>query len=67
MERKYLEFKGPRVVFYRPATLEQLLHLKDLHPTAKIIAGNTEVGESEMVLLLFGELYLTVGVILTVA
>ncbi|KAK8381248.1 hypothetical protein O3P69_008249 [Scylla paramamosain] len=44
LERERLEFKGPRVVFHRPATLEQLLHLKDLHPTAKIIGGNTEVG-----------------------
>ncbi|XP_045109509.1 xanthine dehydrogenase/oxidase-like isoform X2 [Portunus trituberculatus] len=44
LERESLEFKGPRVVFHRPATLEQLLHLKDLHPTAKIIGGNTEVG-----------------------
>lgn len=44
LERERLEFKGARVVFHRPATLEQLLHLKDLHPTAKIIGGNTEVG-----------------------
>lgn len=44
LEREYLELKGPRVTFYRPATLDQLLHLKDLHPSAKIITGNTEVG-----------------------
>lgn len=44
LHREYLEFRGPSVVFYRPVTLTQLLHLKDLHPTARLITGNTEVG-----------------------
>ncbi|XP_064080821.1 xanthine dehydrogenase/oxidase-like [Macrobrachium nipponense] len=39
-----LEFSGPRVKFYRPLTLSRLLQLKSLHPEAKIIVGNTEVG-----------------------
>lgn len=38
-------FKGPRLTFYRPTTLKELLRLKKLHPEAKIVIGNTEVGK----------------------
>ncbi|KAG7154629.1 Xanthine dehydrogenase/oxidase-like 2 [Homarus americanus] len=44
LDNQYLELRGPRVTFYRPTSLSQLLHLKTLHPAAKIIVGNTEVG-----------------------
>ncbi|KAJ1982432.1 hypothetical protein H4R34_001725 [Dimargaris verticillata] len=32
------------LVFYRPATLAQLLEIKHRHPTCKLLSGNTEVG-----------------------
>ncbi|XP_068222819.1 xanthine dehydrogenase/oxidase [Palaemon carinicauda] len=44
LQTSYLQFHGPRVRFYRPSSLSQLLQLKSLHPAAKIIVGNTEVG-----------------------
>eukprot|EP00057_Strongylocentrotus_purpuratus_P024304 XP_011678778.1 PREDICTED: xanthine dehydrogenase/oxidase [Strongylocentrotus purpuratus] len=39
-----LTFKGPRVTWHRPLTLNELLDLKTKHPTAKLIGGNTEIG-----------------------
>ncbi|KAK8737718.1 hypothetical protein OTU49_004207 [Cherax quadricarinatus] len=44
LDKQYLEVRGPRVIFYRPVSLSQLLELKNLYPDAKIIVGNTEVG-----------------------
>lgn len=44
LQTSYVEFHGPRVSFYRPSSLSQLLQLKSRHPAAKIIVGNTEVG-----------------------
>ncbi|XP_046388161.1 xanthine dehydrogenase [Ischnura elegans] len=44
LDQQYLLVKGPRVSWYRPTTLEQLLLLKRNHPQARIIVGNTEVG-----------------------
>ncbi|XP_071454952.1 xanthine dehydrogenase isoform X2 [Hetaerina americana] len=44
LDHQYLAIKGPRVTWYRPTTLDQLLLLKHNHPQAKIIVGNTEVG-----------------------
>ncbi|XP_058982542.1 xanthine dehydrogenase [Musca domestica] len=39
-----LVFKGERVTWYRPSTLEELLKLKSQYPQAKLVVGNTEVG-----------------------
>lgn len=44
-DSQYLEFKGARVSYIRPVSLAQLLDLKAGHPEARIVAGNTEVGE----------------------
>ncbi|XP_076033762.1 xanthine dehydrogenase rosy [Oratosquilla oratoria] len=44
LDNQFLEIRGPRVTFYRPTTLHHLLAIKRLHPNAKIIVGNTEVG-----------------------
>ncbi|XP_060084653.1 xanthine dehydrogenase/oxidase-like [Ylistrum balloti] len=41
---QYLYYKGERSVWYRPTSLDQLLELKAVHPTARLIIGNTEVG-----------------------
>ncbi|XP_025837346.1 xanthine dehydrogenase-like isoform X1 [Agrilus planipennis] len=38
-----LEFRGPRVTWFRPISLESLLELKQRFPESKIIVGNTEV------------------------
>lgn len=43
-DEQYLVYKGNQCVWYRPTTLETLLKLKDQHPDAKIVVGNTEVG-----------------------
>lgn len=37
-------FCGPRVTWYRPTTLDDLLRVKKAYPHTKIIVGNTEVG-----------------------
>ncbi|KAK7083362.1 Alternative oxidase, mitochondrial, partial [Halocaridina rubra] len=42
LQAQNLEFRGPRVTFYRPSTLQQLLKLKALFNEARIITGNTE-------------------------
>ena len=37
-------FIGEKVTWFRPSTLDELLHLKSSHPDAKFIGGNTEIG-----------------------
>ena len=37
-------FIGEKVTWFRPSTLDELLHLKNSHPDAKFIGGNTEIG-----------------------
>ncbi|XP_054265333.1 xanthine dehydrogenase-like [Macrosteles quadrilineatus] len=44
LDSQYLMFQGPRVTWYRPTNLSDLLELKARHPVAKIINGNTEIG-----------------------
>ncbi|KAF2872915.1 xanthine dehydrogenase/oxidase [Massariosphaeria phaeospora] len=39
---KPLAFGNKRKKWYRPVTLQQLLEIKDVYPSAKIIAGSTE-------------------------
>ena len=38
------EFIGEKVTWYTPLTLNELLHLKERHPSAKLVVGNTEIG-----------------------
>ncbi|KFD65781.1 hypothetical protein M514_04735, partial [Trichuris suis] len=42
-DKEFLRFENHDCVFYRPTSLNQLLELKKIHPTAKLVAGNTEV------------------------
>ncbi|GJQ84033.1 ry [Trypoxylus dichotomus] len=44
LDDQFLHFKGTEVEWYRPNDLATLLALKEKHPDAKIIVGNTEVG-----------------------
>ena len=37
-------FKGERVTWHRPVSLQELQTIKEKHPNAKIVVGNTEVG-----------------------
>ncbi|XP_064394958.1 xanthine dehydrogenase/oxidase-like isoform X3 [Halichondria panicea] len=39
-----LAIKGPRVSWYRPLTLDQLLVLRARFPQSKLVIGNTEIG-----------------------
>ncbi|XP_064383993.1 xanthine dehydrogenase/oxidase-like isoform X2 [Halichondria panicea] len=39
-----LAIKGPRVSWYRPLTLDQLLVLRAKFPQSKLVIGNTEIG-----------------------
>ncbi len=39
-----LMFKGEDMTWYRPRGLDELLDLKSLHPEAKLVVGNTELG-----------------------
>lgn len=45
IDSQFLVLKGKRATWYRPTKLEDLLYLKSEYPHARIIVGNTEVGE----------------------
>lgn len=38
-------FKGERVMWIQPTTLNELVALKSQYPNAKLVVGNTEVGK----------------------
>ena len=40
-----LVFRSARTTWYRPTTLDELLELKQQHPDARLVVGNTEVGQ----------------------
>ena len=40
-----LVFRSARTTWYRPTTLGKLLELKHEHPDARLVVGNTEVGQ----------------------
>ncbi|XP_067841272.1 xanthine dehydrogenase/oxidase-like [Heptranchias perlo] len=42
--QKMLLFKGERVTWIQPTTLDELLNLKAKYPEARLVVGNTEVG-----------------------
>ena len=44
--RKQLRFEGERVTWIQASTLKELLDLKAQYPEAKLVVGNTEIGES---------------------
>lgn len=41
---QYLIFRGEKATWHRPTSLDTVLVLKEKHPDAKIVVGNTEVG-----------------------
>ncbi|CAH0554559.1 unnamed protein product [Brassicogethes aeneus] len=43
-DSQYLKINGPNLTWHRPTTLRDLLKLKQQHPHAKILVGNTEIG-----------------------
>jgi len=44
-EESFLTFKSDRVTWYRPTLLTDLLKLKYRYPTARLVVGNTEIGQ----------------------
>nr|KAG5712870.1 hypothetical protein BaRGS_007467 [Batillaria attramentaria] len=44
LQEQSLQFIGPRVTWYRPSSLSELLDIKKRHPDCKIVIGNTELG-----------------------
>ena len=44
-ESEELVYRGERVTWYRPTTLNSLLDLKAKYCDAKLVIGNTEIGE----------------------
>lgn len=38
-------FRGPKTLFFRPTTLEEVIAMKSAYPEAKIVVGNTEIGK----------------------
>ncbi|XP_020282076.1 xanthine dehydrogenase [Pseudomyrmex gracilis] len=44
LDDQYLIINGKNVSWYRPTNLETLLALKEKHPNAKLVIGNTEIG-----------------------
>uniref|UniRef100_A0A8C2TTF7 Xanthine dehydrogenase/oxidase n=1 Tax=Coturnix japonica TaxID=93934 RepID=A0A8C2TTF7_COTJA len=47
-EQKQVCFKGERVMWIQPATLQELVALKSQYPNAKLVVGNTEVGKKKI-------------------
>ena len=45
-DRESLRFEKGDQVWYRPGSLDELLRIKSQHPTARLIAGNTDVGNN---------------------
>ncbi|KAJ0175481.1 hypothetical protein K1T71_008640 [Dendrolimus kikuchii] len=43
-DEQYLIYRGKNSTWYRPTELSTMLTLKEQHPEAKIVVGNTEVG-----------------------
>lgn len=44
-DEEYVVFRGRKTTWYRPTTLLELLKLKSEYPNARIVVGNTEIGE----------------------
>ena len=44
LDNQYLHFTSSRVHWFRPVSLEQIFNLRENHPGAKIVVGNTELG-----------------------
>ncbi|XP_059609594.1 xanthine dehydrogenase-like [Phlebotomus argentipes] len=44
LDRQSLVFRGERVTWFRPTSIDELLNLKKKFPDSKIVVGNTEVG-----------------------
>ena len=44
MHQQNLVFKSENMIWYRPTSLSELLRLKETHPNAKLVVGNTELG-----------------------
>ena len=44
LDKQFLTFRSSRVTWYRPTSLDTLFTLKQQHPEAKIVVGNTELG-----------------------
>jgi len=44
LDSQQLIFKGPRMEWHRPTSLIHLLELRQEHPGAKVVVGNTELG-----------------------
>uniref|UniRef100_A0A6A7FS67 xanthine dehydrogenase n=1 Tax=Hirondellea gigas TaxID=1518452 RepID=A0A6A7FS67_9CRUS len=57
MSSQALHFTGPRVTFFQVNELQSLLRIKLLHPDAKLVVGNTEIGVDVR---LKGQLYPTI-------
>ena len=45
-DTEQMVFKGQRVTWIRPCTLEQLIDLKTKYPSARLVVGNTEIGNN---------------------
>ncbi|XP_026315872.1 xanthine dehydrogenase isoform X3 [Hyposmocoma kahamanoa] len=43
-DEQYLIFKGKNTIWHRPTGIDRILELKEQHPDARIVIGNTEVG-----------------------
>lgn len=43
-DEQYLIFKGKETTWHRPTEMDTMLQLKEQHPDARIVVGNTEVG-----------------------
>ena len=45
-DEKFLYFKTDRMTWFRPTTLKQVLELKATYVNAKMVVGNTEIGDN---------------------
>ena len=44
LSQAFVKFESPKMKWFRPCNLTELLDLKASHPEAKIVNGNTELG-----------------------
>uniref|UniRef100_A0A8C2DYI3 xanthine dehydrogenase n=1 Tax=Cyprinus carpio TaxID=7962 RepID=A0A8C2DYI3_CYPCA len=63
--QRELRFVGERVLWIQPCSLKELLELKATYPNAKLVVGNTEVGESHLILACFWLTGIEVGASVT--
>ena len=65
-EESFLTFKSDRVTWYRPTLLNDLLELKYKYPTARLVVGNTEIGQRILIVIIIVVVVVAVCVLIII-